>query len=864
MQKLDTGANKRAIVVHAPAGYGKSSILAQWYASLISRSVPTAWLTLDEYDNDPYQFLSYIIAACHAAKFSINYELPHAPQILSGAAPQTIASAVIAALGKCHRPAVLILDDYHRAESGIVNEIVGRMIADLAPNLQIVMSSRTCPQELNLAELRAHGELLELSRSELGFSVADTEECFSAVKGVAPTREWCTELVNRVEGWPIAVLTVRRWLDDNTAIETVLEQVSGRSSDLSDYFLEQVFQDLAPETQSFLIRTAIFERVSGDLGNAICGISNGWDILESLERQDLFVECLDRDREWYRYHNLFSEFLLERLRRSAIYHADELAAQAARWFQANGYEIEAVQYALDSNDPTLIGGLFESLGGWQYGGHGNLKTLRQALASLDDETIHRYPRVWLGKVFSNLKAGNLDIAEEQFAEFRRAYANEADRDTLLRSEIQIMHGLISSYCDHGITTGEVAALEEQEHQLPKKLEFLHGVRCTLLCAIYCRKFQFQDAITSGDEAIRNFRRCGSFYGEVYIYFHQGSAFYAQGRLRDAVIALTEGYNLAVDHLGSESDLVAIGSVFLAQVAYAQNELTKARNYLDDALPHIEHYDAWLEVYVAAYETALALARLDNDPKRFASLYQKAKATAVNRGLQQLHDILSVLELDYKVRDQRGREVSVDSTLVAKSISKKHELACDYQARLNGRILIELRQFTEAEEALAAQAQQAFECGRIMHYISLATLQSLAIYASGKTDRALQVFERALSSSIFEGIKRPFIDEGQPIADLLSCMGKHERSNRLRDSFISEIVFEAAKEHNASSQPSQILSSREREVLRHLAKGRTNREISEMMGLSINTVKFHLKNIFGKFEVRTRREAVDAALRGRLI
>ena len=277
---------------------------------------------------------------------------------------------------------------------------------------------------------------------------------------------------------------VRRWVAEGAPLQETLDQLSGRSADLSDYFLEQVFENLAEDEQSFLLRTSILERVTGELANLLCGIQDGWEKLEDFGRRDLFVTSLDRERAWYRYQRLFSEFLQERLRRRFDGQITELHRLASAWFYQQGFTTEAVQHALKSQQAQVIASLFEHLGGWQYAMQGHVGVLERALSLIDDQALEHYPRLFLGKVFLTVRRGDMEDAETLFGSFVEKLAQSQGVEAQLQNELVIIRGLLNAYADHPVSDDEIEKLELLSESLPQEYGTLHAVRYNLLCAMY--------------------------------------------------------------------------------------------------------------------------------------------------------------------------------------------------------------------------------------------------------------------------------------------------------------------------------------------------------------------------------------------
>ena len=865
---LDLALERRAAVMHAPAGFGKTSLLTHWHETLIDRGIAVAWLSLDDGDRDLFQFLSYLMEALRCGGLISADQTLAPPSGVSGVSSGAQVGAVLTELARFAARGVLILDDFHRAESEENCQAVNLLISRLPSGVNIVLSAREYPTSLSLADLRARNDLVEIDHGALQFTEGEIRDWLGSLLEDSAPQAWAQELLDRTEGWPIALNTVRRWLSEGMPQRETLDQLSGRSSDLSDYFLEQVFNDLDEAEQWFLLKTSILERVNGHLANLLCEADGGWPMLEDLERRDLFVHRLDRERNWYRYHRLFAEFLHERLRRRADSDPPRLHRVASGWFQRQGFVTEAIQHALSSGDPKTVAKLFESLGGWHHALKGHFAALARGLSIVDDALLEQYPRLWLGKIFLTVRRGETEQAQCMLERLDAAWTDAGAEDDEIASELTIMRSLVNRYADRDSTRGELEQLERLSASLRPDNDLMHAVRLNLLCMMHAQRGDFEACMAEGDKAIQHFRAMGSVFGETFIYFHEGYACMAQGRVRDAEELYGAGRDLAVEHFGEQSDLAAIAGAFLAETAYEQNNIVEAKRLIDAALPHIERFDAWLEVYVAAYTTAMKLARLSRHGQSSADLRDRARATAANRRLPRLSAIVDLQEHELKLLEQNGRGSRNGGfeELLRSTGGTGEPLAL---RRLRISVLARSRMRSGdiggASALLVDACRESRQRGLMRSYVSYSVLLALARWEEGAHERAVDAFEAALAPSLFEGVKRPFIDQGEALVRVIGDFaGASERwrGNRLRDRFLAELTMEIGAESAGEEAGVGDLTRREREVLRHLVQGRSNREIAEAVPISVNTVKFHLKNIYGKLGVATRKDAVTESLRRR--
>ena len=855
---VDSMRAARLTVVHAPAGYGKTTLLGHWCHRLRDAGSRVAWLSLDEFDATADQLATNLLEACAEAGFFRRRQWSEAEH------PESSRRLLLGTLSACDGEHILVFDDLHRAASTDVVRCLNHLVADLPQGFRLVLGTRAVPTELVTADLRLHDRLYEVSDRHLRFSERDVVAYFGRRIGERNRQSLVRCLLRRTEGWPAALKMVRRRLDDGDDLEATLRDLSGRSADLAQYFLEQVFGGLDEDQQQFLLRTSILERVNGDLGGRLYGKPEGWQVLEELERRDLFVHSIDDAREWFRYHGLFREFLLERLRRHTPVLGD-LHARAASWLHEHGYVLAALQHAQQSGRPELLASILESVGGWQFAVQGNVGLVERAVQMLDEKVTSQFPRVGLASIYVSARRGHLNQARTDMDALREA---NPTADAELRGEMEIMSALLARYGDE-IDERQLGMLEGLSKELPVHNHVMHAVRCNLLCAFYVSTGRYAACIPSGDQAIAHFRAFGSVFGEVFIYFHQGYAYVQQARLRDAEALFLAGYDIARERFGATSDLVAIGGVFRALIHYERNQMSRAQKLLDASLEHVERFDGWFEVYAAAYSIALSIAESNGDDWLFDELVGRASATARERRLPRLAQCVSIRRTAKGFADSEFNAVKTQCGKWTRALKGcrhpvvRHELVMSV-----GRGLVVAGARERAVSQLQAEAELARADGRVRTWLSCSVLLAGALWQLGRQPEAVAAFESAVSTCLFEGIKQPFLGESGLLPDVMPELidaASVRRTNRLREAYLAELRVEmAAYGVKAGTAGEGALSGREKQMLGLLVEGLTYREMASELGLSINTVKFHMKNLYGKLGVRNRRAAIHAAAMNRLL
>ncbi|MEM7639131.1 MAG: LuxR C-terminal-related transcriptional regulator [Pseudomonadota bacterium] len=859
--------DRQLVLVQAAAGYGKTSVLAQWYAALTEQPGITAWVSLDEEDADPFTLICNLTAALKHAGCHLDYELPHHPNVLANLECDVVFSAMMNKLSRKTAPRFIFLDDFHLAATAATCRLIRRLL-EILTETTLVLSSRSIPRAFGLSDLRSQGRCMEVSQRDLRFTKREVEAYFQDSLTVAADDPLTEKLWQRTEGWPIALFATRTLLRDGVPLNDALTQASGRSGVLSDYFMERVFSLLSEEEKALLLHTATLRRVNGDLADAVCGSNSSWAILEKLERHELFVSCLNEDRSWFRYHRLFAEFLAERARRDSSYDFAEIYGCASKWSLENGYESDALEYALQSQNSDLIAATLEAMGGWRQAVTGDMLAVIRALRAIPDARLRHYPRSWLADIYLKLKSGEWSEAWQSYEHLKKLYKAGDQQDPIFRSELTIFDGMISVYFDLKARTSDtIQALEDLELTSPRDDHFLQSTRLNLLCGLHNRTNQFQSALREGDASIRHYRALNALYGEVFLYFHQCFALFVTGRLRDAKSTLMQGMELIEEHYGKSAELYALGAAYAAAIAYEENDLVQAQAYLDEAFPIIEQCDAWIEVYFVAYETDLAIAAAHGAWDRIQETVIRAQRVARIRQLPRLEAFVRFALIDLRLRYQAPIP-DQDADLLQASVSDQGFELSDLP-----RILAEGRNLLRQHKPDAAAAH--FEKWADIHkrsdlirgFIKLKLLEGIAKHQLGDHADAGAIFETVLSFARFEGFKRAIIEEGLAAANLIKTVSADSRESgarRLRDRFLAELISDIDTRNEDSSDDPSILSDRETDVMRQVLAGRTNREIAFALSISPNTVKFHLKNVFQKLSVSSRAEAISVCLRADVI
>ena len=347
----------RLTTVLAPAGFGKTALLSAWKAACVNEERSIGWLSLDESDDDPTRFWTYVIAALQRVRPGVGQQaltLLDTPQ----SPIESVLSSLINDVADVSQDLILILDDYHLVQAEPIHRAAGFLIEHVPPQMHLVVSGRTDPS-LPLARLRARGQLTELRAADLRFTFEETTTFLNGVLGLSLSERDVSALQVRTEGWAaglqLAALSVQEREDAGAFISTF----AGSNRHVLDYLTDEVIERQPEGVQRFLLATSILDRMNGGLCDAVVGDDGGQETLESLERTNFFVVALDEEGYWYRYHHLFSEVLRHRVRGVQPDRTPELHRRAARWYEDHGFVEDAIDHALAAGETEWAARLVE-------------------------------------------------------------------------------------------------------------------------------------------------------------------------------------------------------------------------------------------------------------------------------------------------------------------------------------------------------------------------------------------------------------------------------------------------------------------------------------------------------------------------
>ncbi len=866
---LDQSLKRRLGLVAAPAGFGKTTLVSQWQIRLQKQEIKVAWLTLDENDADTHQFLSYIIFALAEAGVPVGQLEMLAEQGLTDMSRRAALSTVIDVIARFSGKIVLVLDDYYRLSSPEIDALVRDLVTSSPPQFYLLIISRLRPA-INLPQLLATGHAIEVTAEDLRFSPAETEQAFES----PVSSEVLNALYERTEGWPVAVQLAQLLIHGKLSEDDLLKQFRGHSGHIASYLADQILATLGEKTQEFLIRTSILERFNASLANAVCQRQDGWDVLTNLENLQALLIPVDEHHEWYRYHRLFADYLLDLLRRRYPSREVGLHMTASRWFEDHDQVTEAVRHAQLAGDFDRCARLIERQGSWELILFGGIGQLRNLLRHIPDSDLARFPRLQLARVYILTKDGRIPEARALYDAVVSNPLAELQAGALQRDLMNI-GSMLEIYEDVHVTPPYLDELYQRQQTIAPEDALSRGINDCMLALSTLAVGRYRETSRVCQTAMRAMRQAGSMPGLNYCYLHAGVAAFYSGQFRQAEAHLRESRRLAEDNFGVDSGLKFMSNVLLGAVVFWRGEQT-ARDKQDflSALKHVEQHDGWFEIYAFGLTAAVEMGLAQNDRKLAEEAIAQARRVIDQRGLPRLMQLARAQQLklsDKPVDDSRSSlENDVEGVLASCEVGCWKTDPYRWQpyveiALIGCNAALEPVQYLE-------RLGDAIECchslGNRFHHIRLLVKRGQTRQHLGDQDAALDDIMEAVQLAAPERIRQPF-RSSPDLAPLMRNAQKRIREET-GDSLLLQFLAECMTARTAppgkttGETVEAGLSPREQEVLQELALGSSNKVIARALDLTEHTVKFHLKNIFTKLQVENRTQAIARAQQLKLI
>lgn len=852
MQALASVQPCPILLLVAPAGYGKTTLMAQWAAHLQAQGACAIWLGLDGGDSTPGRFLDGLALVLRLAGIA----LPEAP----GVTPDALLDRILNALGAKPGPVTLLLDGYHHVAGAGADAFLGRVATLLPANLRLILSARQRPGAPGPLVLNGAG-LVEISGEMLRFTRDEARACLD-------TPDAPEALLDALDGYPAALHLARTALVQGQPPERLLALLMQRGGRLWQIFAHEILQPLPGEAVDFLLDTAILDAFDTAIADALRDRRDSWRIMDLLEPLQPLLTQSGPERGRFRYQPLFAEFLQTLLMQRRPEALPELHGRASAAYERAGLLVEAVRHASAAGAFDRCAALVQQAGGWRLVLYGGQDQLERLLDAIPRAARMAYPRLLIAEAYVNLKNGDLRDAlityELAAGEVPPIRDDPWPLDEVTRDVLTI-GTMVRAYTDQGIDEDFLESVVLLDRRSTREDGLAVGtIGCAgAICAMCLGRMEQAEHLARS--SMDFVREANSVLALNYCFIHAGMASLYRGELRRALAYLMRARAMAAENFGMDSGLRASSDLALALATiWQQGELGMTEAEFGQALDRVSALDGWFEIYAAGLDSAMHRARAAGDLAAMDRLIEIGARLSMARRLDRLDEI--VLSHRLLRHLAAGDRAAADAT--AELVMRRLPLGCWQQAARHWRPGQEagfalVHWALPHAPALALQrAEDALACARHLR-IRLYELRALVLRAEvllvlNRVDAAEADIRAAVELACDEAIRRPFL-EAPRLAGLFARMQRafwQGGGRPLEADFLASILARLGESREGDPGPSP-LSPREHEVMQELGRGLTNKEIARVLDMTENTVKFHLKNIFPKLGVDRRAHALAA-------
>lgn len=902
---LQEALGRPVTLLSAPAGSGKSTLVSSWLRQVSS---PSAWLSLDQADDDAARFWPYLFSALDILYPGVGEHAWRALSSLRVPTIERVLTLLINQLGNGESTirgeageALLVLDDYHVISTEAIHQGMAFLLDHLPPRLHLIISTRSDPP-LPLARLRASDRLLELRATNLRFGREEIAVFFTRQAGIKLSAEEIALLEEQTVGWAAGLQLVALLMHDQQKRLDVLQSISGSRHSLAEYLGQEVLAQLPEQEQQFLLRTSILEQLESGLCEAVSDQPGGAETLTRLFHANLFLMPLDESHRWYRYHPIFAEMLRQRLQQSDAAQIPELHRRAARWYREQGMLAESVAQAREAEDWEGIASIAEEAG-VELISRGETQMVMTWVIMLPRTLVFSRLRLFLFECWWRWYSGSVTIVASMLREYTRQHA-------LPGLEIEDVFALEQAISAHvEVLYPRTSWSDEQRANRVAEMLALYGVltmqrsdgaafsrsvclrAVTFVAGLAHRARIVQHlgtvCILRGDlveaaavleDALASAMADGNATWITSIGYRLGLLYETMGQLHDITRVSKE-----ILHLATSRAFLTQGTacIFLGNVEYERGNLEAAESYFKQAVTLCEEADLLKEIdpYIHFLLGHLRLARISFIRRDLAGARQSLEEIAGYLSRNWVgSEVLPVVKgeyalLMYSLGDEtvgrqwleefpppeQGEQMLLRQFI---SLNSSHHLVFM-------KLLLVYQRWQEADQLGQSQQELAEQQGRTGSLIQWLVLLALLNQARGDTGQALSTIARALSLAEPRGYMRLFLDVGAPLLTLLYRLRHELRAQHTTEAsiptpgYLNRLIMHCKQElqtglvagEPVESSLVELLSEREREVLWHISEGCSNQEIAEQLVIAPSTVKSHIKAIYTKLGVESRTQAL---------
>ena len=872
--KLDRNSQTKLILFSAPAGYGKTTLVTAWLRQLEGAEV--CWLSLDEDDSDPQHFFRYLAAAIRPLP-DVQSQLPQLLQSNQPIPAKTLIKAFTHDVIPVATPFILVLDDYHVLDSAEIENALAKLLDLMPSQMTLVLTSRSDPG-FPISRLRARGELVELRADDLRFTEMEAAQFLQQTMGLTLQPAQVAALENRTEGWIAGLQMAALSLQNrpNSDLNSFVNTFAGSHRFVLDYLVEEALSQQPESVRSFLLATAILERLSGSLCDAVTGQTNSQTMLEMLERANLFVVPLDNRRRWYRYHHLFADVLQAHATATLPDQVTAWHQRASDWFAQQSSPGEAIYHALAAEDYKQAAAVAE-LAWRSMDRRYQSGTWLGWVKALPDELVRARPVLSAEYAWALLDSGEMEAAEVRLQDAERWLELDAQlpdsSDEMVVASVAEFRALPTTIANARAylaqALGDVPGTVKYARralELPFNDDYFErGLSALLLGFAHWTSGDLALARQAVSAAVSDMWTVANIPFAISFTSYLADIILAQGYLHEAISVYEHALQRTMEQNEGEVAETAVLHLGLSELYHELDDRKAATSHLlrSEALGEQIAFPPWYRHWARA-QARIKITQGDLDGA--VEILNEARRLYFRHPVP---DTRPMAALRARVWILQGNLQDALAWVHAQGLSAVDELSYlrEFEHITLARLLIARYRHDQVETAvheatdlLTRLLQEAEARNRIGSMIEILMLKALAHAVQGDVPAALAPLERALTLAAPEGYVRLFVDEGPPMVALLQSMQTEDE--KLRE-YIDRLLaaFNEQNLHSSTSSPQPLidpLSERELEILALIAAGLKNKEIAEQLVISLNTVLYHNKNIYSKLGVRKRALAIAKA------
>lgn len=859
LTRLDNAAVGSLTLVCAAAGFGKTTLLSQWYQHRLTQGDALAWLSLEDEDSTPLLFMRYLLAALSPLYPGWSEAFQHYPERAHPGDFSLFLAELVNQLHHASHPLYLILDDYQSIQSPEIHDGLSWLLHHAPASLHLVMGSRSRPP-LALSRLRLQDQYVEIEDSELRFNDAEAQAYFAGSATPPVDKHNVPQLMALTEGWvagmKIAALSPRK-KDATPGIEGALR---AGSRSITHYLEEVIFAPLPAGVLHFLMQTSLLNRLHPALCDAVTGLNNGKAMLSWVEQHNLFLSALDNAGCWFRYHPLMRDALTHRLQQDASIDISQLHERAGNWFAAQQLWAEAIRHALAAGKSVTR---HAEAGAQSLAEEGDIDTMVRWIhylpATPDPSRVElQLNLAWaLAHHFRFVDARQLLDAIDAMIATRSEHLAHS---TWVKQ--RVVRAICEAFADN--ISASVALVEPLLSKVPCGDIWVDGLVCNILSYCHLALAHPQRALDVQQHVSGNQATNRNLFVEVYRAFVLSLGYLRQGNLHAAERQATQALFHAEQHTGQNSSSGATLAPLLADIAWERGDIDQVNNVLSLRLGMIDEFCP-PDGLSLCYGVLARQAQLNAQPDEAMALLRHAEQLTLQRGWWRARIALLAeqiaLHLSAGEKDNARRQLSVLQQLASEPCAAENMIVGWHRGICESRVMLAEGDALAAATRLTLLIDEQERSGEWLTATRSRLLQAIAFWRAGDEKQAMAVCTPALSRVVAQKMQRTLLDAGPELLALLTLM--HEQN--AGDSALAQVIASAGAmlmsngiSPWAATNDGLRLTEREQQTLQLIAEGHSNKGIARALGISVETVKWHLKQLYEKLAVSGRIQAVNQA------